>query len=77
MNEVKKSQTIFITGESGSGKTESTKNIVEFLCKNTNSSVGIKNWIVASMPVLEEFGNALTQNNDNSSRFCKFIEVRI
>lgn len=77
MNETKTSQTIIVTGESGSGKTESMKNIMEFLCKNKNSPIDIKNLIIASMPVLEEFANAATQNNDNSSRFCKFIEVRI
>lgn len=66
----KKGQSILITGVSGSGKTESTRHVVDFLCRTSKS-------IVDSFPVIELFGNARTRENANSSRFCKFIEVRL
>lgn len=66
----KKSQSIIITGVTGSGKTETGKHTIEFLSQATNSHNVLK-----SSPVLEAFGNAKTRGNVNSSRFCKNIEV--
>lgn len=67
------SQSILISGITGSGKTESTKSIVDFLCDSTDGNISKK--ILASNPILESFGNARTEGNTNSSRFSKFIKV--
>lgn len=67
-----KSQSIILTGLSGSGKTESSKHIVNYLCIGS-SDVG--QLVMACNPILEAFGNARTGDNTNSSRFCKTIQV--
>lgn len=66
----KRQQHIVITGVSGSGKTENANHVINFLCHATES----QNLTVLN-PILEQFGNARTQRNTNSSRFCKNIEV--
>lgn len=66
----KKSQSILMTGVTGSGKTETGKHIIEFLSQATNSQD-----LFNSSSILEAFGNARTRGNENSSRFCKHIEV--
>ena len=68
----KKSQAFIISGESGSGKTESANYIIKYL---TNSSSDININIKISNFLLESFGNAKTARNNNSSRFGKFIEI--
>lgn len=65
----KKSQTILITGGTGSGKTETSKHIIDFLSKSNIRE------IFSASPILEAFGNAKTRGNINSSRFCKQIQV--
>lgn len=79
-----RNQSIIISGESGSGKTEATKIIMKFLTKisRSRSSGGGNNMVTAladrvlsSNPLLETFGNAQTLRNDNSSRFGKFIHI--
>lgn len=76
MNVAHKAQSIIVSGISGSGKTESTKHIVEYLC-NASSRHFKGNAISEANPVLEAFGNAHTPQNENSSRFCKLLEVSI
>ena len=66
-------QAIVISGESGAGKTESTKQVMRFL--SGKSSQGIEERVFMCNPVLEAFGNAKTIRNDNSSRFGKFIKL--
>uniref|UniRef100_A0AAY5EX16 Myosin IXb n=1 Tax=Electrophorus electricus TaxID=8005 RepID=A0AAY5EX16_ELEEL len=70
-------QCIVISGESGSGKTQSTNFLIHCLTamsrKGCTSSV--ERTILGAGPVLEAFGNAKTAYNNNSSRFGKFIQV--
>ena len=73
MLENKKNQNFIITGESGSGKTESTKIIIKYLVNNTNENINKK--LLLANPLLEAFGNAKTIKNNNSSRFGKFIKI--
>ena len=68
----KKGQAFIISGESGSGKTESANYIIKYL---TNSASDINVNIKISNFLLESFGNAKTARNNNSSRFGKFIEI--
>lgn len=73
----RKNQSILVSGESGSGKTENTKYILDYLCKNYSKNENLGNNIINSNYIIELFGNAQTMRNDNSSRFGKFIKLYI
>ncbi|XP_055008605.1 myosin-11-like isoform X2 [Boleophthalmus pectinirostris] len=91
MMQDREDQSILCTGESGAGKTENTKKVIQYLAVIASSHKGKKDanpqqpgslafgelekQLLQANPILEAFGNAKTIKNDNSSRFGKFIKL--
>ncbi|KAI5474581.1 hypothetical protein MNV49_003039 [Pseudohyphozyma bogoriensis] len=78
----KDNQCVIISGESGAGKTEAAKRIMQYIAAVAGSSSGggagiegVKEMVLATNPLLESFGCAKTLRNNNSSRHGKYLEI--
>ena len=71
---IRRNHTILINGESGAGKTETSKIILNYLTNKDNDN-GLCKKILATNIILESFGNSKTIRNHNSSRFGKFVQI--
>jgi myosin heavy subunit len=86
MVRTKQNQSVSVSGESGAGKTEATKLVIQYLTKMSaqqaaktgkvsKNSGSLNDQLITINPVLEAFGNAKTIHNNNSSRFGKLMIV--
>uniref|UniRef100_A0A8C4SRM6 Myosin XIX n=1 Tax=Erpetoichthys calabaricus TaxID=27687 RepID=A0A8C4SRM6_ERPCA len=78
-------QSLIVSGESGAGKTWTSRCLMKFYATVAVSSSlkahdtveRIERRVLDSNPVMEAFGNACTLWNNNSSRFGKYIQLQL
>ncbi|XP_045344095.1 unconventional myosin-XIX isoform X3 [Leopardus geoffroyi] len=79
-------QSIIVSGESGAGKTWTSRCLMKFYAVVAASPTSLESHKIAerieqrilnSNPIMEAFGNACTLRNNNSSRFGKFIQLQL
>ncbi|XP_064323811.1 unconventional myosin-XIX isoform X1 [Phalacrocorax carbo] len=79
-------QSIIVSGESGAGKTWTSRCLMKFYASVAASDISpegnetverIEKRVLDSNPVMEAFGNACTLRNTNSSRFGKYIQLQL
>nr|GMC74632.1 myosin-2 isoform X1 [Ipomoea batatas] len=75
MMEDGKNHSVIISGETGSGKTETAKIAMQYLAALGEVSDEMESKLQQTSCILEAFGNAKTHGNYNSSRFGKLIEI--
>lgn len=80
MKSYKENQCVIISGESGAGKTEAAKQIMQYIASVSGESSSniqkIKDMVLATNPLLESFGCAKTLRNNNSSRHGKYLQIQ-
>lgn len=79
MKKLRKNQCIVVSGESGAGKTETNRQLLNYLVwrgTDDKSENGLTQKILDTNPILESLGNAKTTRNNNSSRFGRYVLVR-
>ncbi|CCG83993.1 protein of unknown function [Taphrina deformans PYCC 5710] len=80
MKSYHENQCIIISGESGAGKTEAAKRIMQYIANvsgGRDSSIQrVKDMVLATNPLLESFGCAKTLRNNNSSRHGKYLQIQ-
>lgn len=78
-------QSIIVSGESGAGKTWTSRCLMKFYATvagsnsqcSTQTVERIESRVLDSNPLMEAFGNACTLRNNNSSRFGKYIQLQL
>uniref|UniRef100_H3CT18 Myosin XIX n=1 Tax=Tetraodon nigroviridis TaxID=99883 RepID=H3CT18_TETNG len=79
-------QSLVVSGESGAGKTWTSRCLMKYYATVAASSTVLKSQdtverierrVLDSNPIMEAFGNACTLRNNNSSRFGKYIQLQL
>ncbi|KAH8739724.1 hypothetical protein FG386_001431 [Cryptosporidium ryanae] len=73
-----KNQSCIVSGESGAGKTETARQLMNYFASSGTDTVNnVQDVILGANPLLEALGNAKTLRNNNSSRFGRFIKLSL
>ncbi|XP_008305115.1 unconventional myosin-XIX [Stegastes partitus] len=79
-------QSLVVSGESGAGKTWTSRCLMKYyatvaasssVMKSQDTVERIEKRVLDSNPIMEAFGNACTLRNNNSSRFGKYIQLQL